>query len=135
MRLSPPTGELKNYTMPWASVSYGPGDSVGSNFDFNKDQCLLRPKKAGSYFMYIDLKLSCIFTCNPGLLSVNVGDKLTCEVNLPASADKTPVSRKCWTVSHIDGQGLVTQMTVPQQGLQNWKLDLNGSGFGMFLVD
>ncbi|XP_076585113.1 uncharacterized protein LOC143319783 [Chaetodon auriga] len=129
------SSELKTSTMQWAPVAYGAGTSVGNNFLFDAQQNSLKPKKVGNYFMFIDLNLTCTFNCTAGHLSVHIGDKLTCEVELPAVADKTPVSRKCWTVSRIDGQKLLTQMTVPKEGLQYWKLELSSSRFGMFLVD
>ncbi|XP_070780641.1 uncharacterized protein [Enoplosus armatus] len=129
------SSELKTSTMHWSPVHYAAGESVGSNFLFDSEQSLLKPKLGGTYFIYIDLNLTCTYNCSPGLLSVRVGDKLTCEVELQEVADSTPVSRKCWTVSWIDGQSLLTQMTVPKAGLQNWKLELSSSRFGMFLVD
>lgn len=119
--------------MQWAPVPYGAGNSVGSNFEFDEDQHSLKLLREGTYFMYIDLNLTCTYNCAPGLLSVRVDNKLTCEVELPA--DSTHVSKKCWTVSQIDEQKLLTQMTVPKKGLQNWKLELSGSGLGIFLVD
>ncbi|XP_036950224.1 uncharacterized protein LOC119017562 [Acanthopagrus latus] len=128
------SGKVTNFTMPWARVDYGAGDSVGSNFVFDSDQHSLKPRKAGSYFIYIDLNLTCTFRCKAGLLRVMVGDKLTCEVELPEKADEIPVSKKCWTVSLVQDQGLVTKMTVPE-GLQNWRLEMNSSGLGMFHVD
>ncbi|KAI3352936.1 hypothetical protein L3Q82_019509, partial [Scortum barcoo] len=131
--LSPPAGDLKTSTMQWAPVSYGAGNSVGSNFQFDKNQNSLKPVRVGTYFMYIELNFTCTFNCSEGLLIVHVDNKLTCEVKLPA--DSTSVSKKCWTVSQIDGQRLLTQMTLPKEGLENWKLELTGSGFGMFLVD
>lgn len=128
------SSELKNSTMRWAPVSHGAGVSVGSNFLFNSEQHSLTAEQEGTYFMYIALNLTCTHRCNAGLLSVRVGDKLTCEVNLPAVADATPVSRKCWTVSQMNRQKLLMQMSVPEEGLLDWKLELNSSGFGMFLV-
>lgn len=129
------SSELKTSTMQWAPVSYGTGTSVGSNFLFDAQQNSLKPEKEGTYFMFIDLNLICTFNCTAGRLTVRVDDKLTCEVELPAVADTIPMSRKCWAVSRIDGQKLLTQMTVPKEGLQDWKLDLSSSRFGMFLVD
>lgn len=131
------SSDLKTSTMHWASVAYGEGTSVGSNYLFDENQHSLTPKRKGTYFMYIELSLTCTFDCTGGLLNVRVandqGDKLTCEVELPAHSRR--VSRKCWTVSQLDGdQKLVTQMTVPKEGLQNWKLELHASGFGMFHV-
>ncbi|XP_034752483.1 uncharacterized protein LOC117959437 [Etheostoma cragini] len=128
------SSKLENSTMHWAAVNYGTGRSVGSNFLFNEKQHWLKAEKDGTYFIYIELNLSCTYDCNAGILRVKVGDKLTCEVELPAVADSTPVSKKCWTVSQLNGQKLLTEMIVPT-GLQNWKLELSGSKFGMFLVD
>ncbi|XP_071361465.1 uncharacterized protein [Trachinotus anak] len=127
------SSRLENSNMQWAPVLYGTGKSVGSNFLFDSEQHSLKPERAGTYFMYIELNLTCTFTCNAGLLSVHVGDKLTCEVELPA-VPHSPVSKKCWTVTQMDGQKLFTQMTV-SKGLENWKLEMGSSGFGMFLVD
>lgn len=133
--LSPPIGKLQNSTMELSQIEYGAGLSVGSNFQFEEGTHSLKAKQVGYYFIYINLNLTCTYQCSAGLLSVRLGDKLTCEVELPALADTTPVSRKCWTVSRLDGQKLFTQMTVPKEGLQNWRLELNTSGLGMFLVD
>ncbi|XP_023276348.1 uncharacterized protein LOC111665536 [Seriola lalandi dorsalis] len=129
------SSKLTNSTMQWDSVRFGPGQSVGSNFVFDKAHHSLKPKRAGVYFMYIELNFTCTFQCSPGLIRVEVGDKLTCDVKLPAVANSTPVSKKCWTVSKLpDSPKLITQMTVPK-GLQHWKLELTGSGLGMFLVE
>lgn len=127
------SSELKNSTMSWAKVNHGSWESVGSNFDFDQKQHSLKPKQEGTYFMYIDLNISCVYKCNAGLLRIHVGDKLTCEVELPVNS--TSVSRKCWTVSWLSDEKLYAQMTVSEGGLKDWKLDLPGSGFGVFLVD
>ncbi|XP_041790072.1 uncharacterized protein LOC121604578 [Chelmon rostratus] len=129
------SSDLKTSTMKWAPVAYGAGTSVGSNFLFDAHQNSLKPERVGTYFMYVELNLTCTYNCTAGLLSVQVGDKLTCKVELPAVADATPVTRKCWTVSQVDRQKLFTQMTVPKEGLQDWKLELSSSRFGMYLVD
>lgn len=132
--LEPTSSLLENTTMRWAVVHYGPGTSVGSNFVFDPAQHSLQPQRVGTYFMYIDLNITCTHKCSTSHVSVSVGDKLTCEVELPANS--TSVSRKCWTVSRVDGvERLSAQMTVPKEGLKNWKLELSHSGFGMFLVD
>lgn len=136
--LSPSAGELNNSTMQWAPVNFDAQTSVGSNFLFDAAQHSLMAKKTGIYFIYIDLNLTCTYKCNGGLLSVSVGDKLTCKVELPEKADSTPVTRKCWTVSELKGnvteQRLLSQMTVPEKALKYWRLEQSGSGFGMFLV-
>lgn len=131
--LVPPSGKLENATMKWASVKHGEGSSVQDNFDFVESQHSLMPKKTGTYFIYISVNLACIHKCGPGTVSFKVGDKLTCDVEL--TADRTSVSKKCWNVSPLTAEGLVTQMIVPKEGLENWKLILPGSGLGMFLID
>lgn len=83
--------------------------------------------------MYVELNIRCISICNAGVLTVKVGEDLTCKVELPAGI--LPVSRKCWTVTRLHNQELATQMAVPQEGLENWTLELQSSGFGIFLID
>ncbi|KAK2815872.1 hypothetical protein Q5P01_026339 [Channa striata] len=133
--LQPTSSELKNSTINWAVVNYSDGNSIGSNFKFDSKQHSLQPLQVGTYFMYIYVNLTCTFKCNAGRLTVQVGNKLTCEVELPEGS--ASVSRKCWTVSRMDGEGLVAQMSVSmkQQELLYWKLELNSSGLGMFLVN
>ncbi|XP_034542742.1 uncharacterized protein LOC117815251 [Notolabrus celidotus] len=147
---SPPTYKMQNFaylkatsnklqscTMPLNLVVYGEGTSVGSNFVFDENLNSLKPLKDGTYFIYMELNFTCTSTCSAGVLSVSVGDKLTCEVELPdrPRPGATPVSRRCWTVTQKNTQGLHAQMTVPKTGLRNWQLELKGSGLGMFLVD
>lgn len=127
-----PLAELENSTMQWDFISYGKRTSVGSNFVFDSERHSLTPVQDGTYFMYVELNIRCISICNAGVLTVKVGDELTCKVELPAGI--LPVSRKCWTVTRLHNQGLVTQMSV-QKGLENWKLELQSSGFGIFLID
>ncbi|XP_061130981.1 uncharacterized protein LOC133151726 isoform X1 [Syngnathus typhle] len=128
------SSKLVNSTVQWDSVHYGTGKSVGTTFHFDSKQHSLRPRKAGMYFIYLNLNLTCTYNCNAGLLSVNVGDTLSCQVKL--LADTPRQSKKCWTVSWLNGDtSLLTQMSVPEEGLQDWKLELNGSNLGIFLVD
>ncbi|KAM4604423.1 uncharacterized protein ACJ7VT_018942 [Polymixia lowei] len=130
------SSQLMNTTMKWSPVNHGEGTSIGNIFTFNSVHHSLQPTRAGNYFMYIELNLTCTYHCNAGLLTVRLGDQLTCSVKLHESQDTTPVSKKCWTVAQMDGkERLVTKMTVPQGGLDNWTLDKNRSGQGMFLVD
>lgn len=132
--VSPPVGKLETTTMHWEAVPQGESSSVGRNFVFDKEQQSLRPLTAGTYFIYINLNLTCTHKCNAGLLTVYVGNKITCNVQLPELADSTPVYGQCWTVSRIENEKLISKMNVPKE-LNNWKLELTGSGFGMFLVD
>ncbi|XP_020497007.1 uncharacterized protein [Labrus bergylta] len=126
------SSQLKTSTMPLALVHYGAGTSVGSQFSFDAKQSSLKPLNPGTYFIFINLNLTCTHNCREGVLSVKVADKLTCEVKLPNSM---AVSKKCWTVTQIEDETLNTQMSVPESGLKNWQLELKGSGMGMFLVD
>lgn len=121
--------------MRWDVVEHGNGTSKGHLYDFDLEHNSLQPKRAGVYFIYVNLNLTCTHQghCSSGRLTVQVGNKLTCEVDL--RSEEAPVTRKCWTVSHVNKQKLLAQMTVPKTELTNWKLELKGSGLGMFLVD
>ncbi|KAE8300802.1 hypothetical protein D5F01_LYC00949 [Larimichthys crocea] len=132
--LEPSSSSLQTSTMQFEPVYYATEKSIGSKFVFDKEQNSLQPLQEGSYFMYIDLNLTCTYDCGAGLLTVQVGNHLTCEVTLPKAANSKPVSKKCWTVSWINKEKLFTQMTVTD-GVQNWRLELNSSRLGMFLVD
>ncbi|KAM8842324.1 uncharacterized protein ACB058_013998 [Synchiropus picturatus] len=128
--------ELKNSVMSWAPVSYKTGKSVGDKFHFSEKQHSLTTSKEGSYFIYLDLNLTCTHHCSAGLLTVTLGDKLTCQVQLPTTKAATPVSQRCWTVARMEvDSALLAHMTVPEDGLRNWKLELKGSNMGIFLVD
>ncbi|XP_019939479.2 uncharacterized protein [Paralichthys olivaceus] len=128
------SGQFENTTaMPWTPVHYGKRMTVGSNFLFEQDSLTL--KQVGIYFMYIELNFTCTFRCKATVLSVRVGDALTCKVQLPDVAHKEQVYRKCWTLTQLEEQSLQTQMTVPEDGLPLWKLEQNGSGLGIFVVD
>lgn len=132
--------ELRNSTITWAEFKQGSWKSVGNNVDFDEKQHSLKPNQEGTYLMFIDLHVTCTAKCNAGLLRVHVGDKLTCELELPAkpvneSRKSWTVSRKCWTVSWLNDDKLFAQMTVSEGEMNNWKLESSGSGFGMFLVN
>lgn len=137
------SSELKNHTMPLMPVSFRDLKSVGSNYVFNPVQHSLQVKKTGSYFVYVELNVSCVGGCqSPGesLLRVQVSDKLRCDVHLhpPPSPQPSPQpqQRKCWTVmTLIENTSLLSQMSLPHGLLSPWKLELRGSGVGVFLVD
>lgn len=122
-----------NSTMRFSLIADGEGTSVGSNFDFDPDQHSLAVKREGNYLMYVDLKVACTSVCRPGLLGVRVGDKLTCDVKLPSNARF--MTWKCSTVTRLQKGRFLTQITVPEEGLPNWKLDVSGSGLGVFFLD
>lgn len=132
MCLFPPAAILSNITLKWSSIPYGAGSTVGSNFIFDEEQHSLRPQNEGMYFIYTQLKFTCTHKCKAGHLSIDVGGKLTCQVEFKAGT--APVSKKCWTVAHLDGEKLLTYMTASNT-LQDWKLEHDGSELGMFLVD
>lgn len=128
-----PSGTLENTTMKWAPVSHGEGKSIGSKLIFISEKNSLSPRQKGTYFIYIEVNLTCTSQCADGVLRLHVGNKLTCDVELPAH--KRSVRKKCWTVRTLGAQELTTHMVVPENGLKDWKLELTGSGLGMFLVD
>lgn len=119
--------------MTWAPVTYGEGVSIGNKFIFKPEKNSLNPRQMGTYFIYIEVNLTCTSKCNAGVLELHVGNKLTCNVKLPAHTRS--VSEKCFTVTQLDTNELITQMVVSNNGLGNWKLQMTGSGLGMFLVD
>ncbi|XP_017281114.1 uncharacterized protein LOC108241475 [Kryptolebias marmoratus] len=124
--------EVKDGMMKWSPVTYGERSSIGSNFAFDDVQQSLSPRQMGTYFIYIEVNLTCTSTCSAGEIKLKVGSKLTCDVELPAH--ERSVTKKCWTVSQLDTEGLVTRM-VTSGNLENWKLEMTGSGLGMFLID
>lgn len=121
--------------MSWAVKEFGEGTSKGSLFDFYPGLQCLQPKREGMYFLYLNLNFTCTLRnyCSSGRLTVQVADKLTCEVDL--RSDEPRHTAKCWAVTHIKSQKLLAHMIVPTTGLNNWKLELNSSGLGAFLVD
>lgn len=132
--LQPKSTELLNGTLNWTPIDYAAGKTIGSNYDFSEQQSTLKPKRDGTYFMYINVKVTCVAKCKAGILNLSVKDKLSCDVEL--AEGKTSVSKKCWTVSTLlEERSMVIEMTVPKTGLLNWALDINSSSFGVFLVD
>ncbi|KAJ0050532.1 hypothetical protein NL108_003772 [Boleophthalmus pectinirostris] len=128
--------ELKNHTMPLEYVSFLSRTSVGSNFEFHPVHHSLTVKQDGIYFMYVELNVTCLYRCRPGLFTVQVSDKLSCEVKLPNSSDSHNVQKKCWTVKPVSKDThLLTDMFLPHGPLHHWKLELRGSGVGLFLVE
>ncbi|XP_076003754.1 uncharacterized protein LOC142996643 [Genypterus blacodes] len=129
------SSELNNSTMRWTPVEYGASVSVGSAFSFDQAKEMLQPVQGGMYFVYLDLHFTCTGICTEGIVTVSLDDKLTCKVSLPAVVE-TPVSQKCWTVSWMkENTWLLAHMSVPEQGLKHWKLEIKDSGLGIFLVD
>ncbi|XP_057698625.1 uncharacterized protein LOC130919960 [Corythoichthys intestinalis] len=128
------SSELGNATFKWEPVYYSNRTTVGSNFLFDNDQHWLQPLRTGSYFIYLNLNLTCTYRCSSGLLSVRVGDILSCQVKLHAKSKQE--SKNCWTVHRLESEKqLLTQMSVDEGGLKDWKLELYGSNLGVFRVD
>lgn len=132
--MSPPAGELLNRTVTLSERLDGHSRSVGPSFRFGEDSSLLTPLIEGNYFMFVKVNLTCVHRCKAGRLRLDVSDKLSCEILLPVKTDR--VSKQCWTVQRLGRKGLQTTMTVfSEEQLENWKLEQDTSGLGMFLVD
>ncbi|XP_051560135.1 uncharacterized protein LOC127444663 [Myxocyprinus asiaticus] len=137
--------QLKENVMEWESIPYGKGQSIGSMYSYEKNQRVLNVNEAGSYFLYVQLTFSCTHICPAGQFTTSFYNQdnkkqLTCTVSLPKMPDMNgslPVSRTCWHVITLPEQKsrLLAKTEFSEQTLNNWKLDLNDSGFGMFLVD
>lgn len=121
--------------MSWKVAQSALGPSVGSNFQYDPSKRSLTPSKKGIYFMYIQVTVHCTHKCQAGTLKLEVADKLTCHVELTDDMEKTSVSKKCWTVTPLDSQDLIAQMTVPKETQEKWSLDHDRSGLGLFLVE
>lgn len=135
-----PAGELKNGTMLWAPIKYRNSTTVGSEYSYDSKSAVLTIKQEGTYFLYTQLNLTCTGLCSSGSLSVTFeGDQrtelLSCSLHLP-KVPSHPIVEKCWTVVHrlLTGSKVIAKMhgRVSPSG---WQLDLNHSGFGVFLVD
>ncbi|XP_038834912.1 uncharacterized protein LOC120032802 [Salvelinus namaycush] len=136
------SAELENSTMSWAQVEHGQESSVGDQYRYNPQQHTLQTKQDGLYFLYLDLQLTCTAKCKRGTLVVQIeshrNEKLTCQVELPewsVSNPVTTVTRKCWRVTRLDSKSqLMGHMVVQEAQDTFWKLVLNGSGMGVFLL-
>ncbi|KAI2668966.1 hypothetical protein ROHU_028184 [Labeo rohita] len=133
--------ELKTGVMAWESFPYGKGQSIGSLYTYNKDQNALDIKESGSYFLYVQLSFSCTGKCQSGQFTVTFNNQhkmkeFTCSVSLPEQHKETPQSQTCWRVVTFpeSNNRLLAKSEITGQ-LGDWKLTLNDSGFGMFLVD
>ncbi|KAK6300953.1 hypothetical protein J4Q44_G00290510 [Coregonus suidteri] len=142
--LQPTSSVLMNSTISWSQVDYGQGSSLGDLYTYDLTHHTLKTAQDGFYFLYLDLQLTCTAKCGRGILVVQVAshgdEKLTCQVELPEWSESNPVTtvkRKCWMVRWLDSESrLMGRMVVPeaQDTLKYWKLDLNESGMGVFLV-
>lgn len=124
--------------MVWDPHNYKKGTTVGSHFSYNPGQHALTMHQEGTYFLYTQLKLSCTGICPNGHLSVTFEDNketlLTCSVHFlfPETSLK-----KCWAViPYLQADSrIIAKMHTSFPPETSLSLDLNESGFGMFLVD
>ncbi|XP_051558108.1 uncharacterized protein LOC127443485 [Myxocyprinus asiaticus] len=137
--------QLVEGEVEWESIPYGKGQSIGSMYSYEKKDRVLSVKEAGSYFLYVHLTFSCIYKCPSGQFTASFYDQhenkqLTCTVllpNMPDTNGSAPVNRTCWRVIMFleKESSLLAKTSFSEQNLDHWKLDLNDSGFGMFMVD
>lgn len=135
-----PAGKLKSGVMAWESIAYGSGQTIGSLYSFDQKQNVLNVNESGSYFLYVQLTFSCTGICPSDQFTVSFYNQrnsveLTCTVSLPKWSEETPISKTCWRVVTFpeDGNRLVAKSQFKET--LDWKLEMNDSGFGMFLVD
>lgn len=112
-------------------------NNVGSSFVFNPVQHHLTVKESGSYFMYLELNLTCTTPSQTGLIRVQVSDILSCDVHLSHStcSQHQPTAHRCWAVRPLGtNASLLFDMSLPHGLHSKWGLQLHGVSFGMFLV-
>lgn len=133
-------GELKDGNMFWTDIMYGSTSSIGSGYSYKSGEAFLTVLKDGPYFLYTQLNLTCIGVCSNGSVSITFYDEkselLSCELDL-STPPYIPMVKKCYTVIPrlTNGTRITAKMQNKLESVDGWKLDLNHSGFGMFLVD
>ncbi|XP_077054701.1 uncharacterized protein LOC143706564 [Siphateles boraxobius] len=139
--LRPIKSELTSENMAWEGIAYGKAHTIGSLYSYDKSQKALDVKNSGSYFLYVQLSLSCNGICSPGQFTVSFYNHLnskvlSCTVSLPEESGTDPISQTCWHVVTFteNGKRLMAKSEI-QGSLGDWRLQVNNSGFGMFLVD
>ncbi|XP_016382089.1 uncharacterized protein LOC107719225 isoform X2 [Sinocyclocheilus rhinocerous] len=132
--------KLKSGVMAWESIAYGKSRTIGSLYSYDKKQNVLNVNESGSYFLYVQLTFSCTEICPSGQFTVSFhnqrnSEELTCTVSLPKWSEETPISKTCWRVVTFPENRNRLFAKSQFNGTLDWKLELNDSGFGMFLVD
>ncbi|XP_026110185.1 uncharacterized protein LOC113083128 [Carassius auratus] len=133
--------ELKSGVMAWETFAYGKGQTIGSLYSYDIKQNVLNIKEKGSYFLYVQLNFTCTGQCTSGKFTVSFYNKhnseeLSCTVSLPEWKKETPHSQTCWRVATFpESESRLMAKSWIEGTLNNWKLVMNDSGFGMFLVD
>lgn len=136
-----PAGELKTGVMAWETFAYGKGQTIGSRYSYEEKQNVLNIKEGGTYFLYVQLNFSCTGRCPSGQFTVSFYNKhnseeLSCTVSLPVWSEEAPHSQTCWrVVTFPENENRLMAKSQTEGTLDNWKLEMNDSGFGMFLVD
>ncbi|KAM9454987.1 uncharacterized protein Hap1MRO34_020761 [Clarias gariepinus] len=132
--------ELKDGNMFWTDIMYGSTSSIGSGYSYKSGEAFLTVRKDGPYFLYTQLNLTCIGVCTNGSVIITFYDEkselLSCELDLSTPPYK-PIVKNCYTVIPrlTNGTRITAKMQTELESVDGWKLDLNHSGFGMFLVD
>ncbi|XP_042614864.1 uncharacterized protein LOC109088351 [Cyprinus carpio] len=133
--------ELKTGVMAWETFAYGKGQTIGSRYSYEEKQNVLNIKEGGTYFLYVQLNFSCTGRCPSGQFTVSFYNKhnseeLSCTVSLPVWSEEAPHSQTCWrVVTFPENENRLMAKSQTEGTLDNWKLEMNDSGFGMFLVD
>ncbi|KAF4118026.1 hypothetical protein G5714_000077 [Onychostoma macrolepis] len=133
--------ELKTGVMAWEPFAFGKGQTIGSLYSYEKKQNVLNINESGSYFLYVQLNFSCSGQCPSGQFTVIFSNKhnseeLTCTVLLPEWSKEMPHTQTCWRiVTFPENENRLMAKSQIKGTLDNWKLEMNDSGFGMFLVD
>lgn len=127
--------------MAWEGFDYGKTHTIGSLYSYDKSHKALDVTYSGSYFLYVELSLSCTGICSPGIFNVSFYNRhdskeFSCTVLLPKVNGSEPVRRTCWHVVTFpeDGNRLMAKSEI-QGSLDDWSLLFNDSGFGIFRVD
>lgn len=132
--------EVKGGVMQWEPIPYGTHSTMGALYAYDPSHRALTVGRAGSYFMYVQLNISCLSTCKNESLTLSFTDQynseqLSCTVKLQ-SKHPEPVMHKCWTVMpHLEKNSRLLGKILSSTDLKQWKLEPNSSGFGIFLVD
>lgn len=139
--------ELETGVMSWKPVNYGEIETVGSLYSFKQVQETLTVKEKGSYFLYVTLTFSCTHVCEPAQFDVIFPKDtslsswwLTCSVHLSQAEgrENATVSKTCWdvvTFPENESRVWAKATTYFKNKEHNWKLELNQSGLGIFLID
>ncbi|KAJ8384685.1 hypothetical protein AAFF_G00198910 [Aldrovandia affinis] len=129
------TRQLGNITMEWAS-----SELVGSGYNFNHAQQVLKTLAEGSYLLYLDLVFRCDRPpCGPGSVTVQVvyneHPQLECRAQLPRGGREVR-AEKCWGVRQLSsGDRLLANMDTSAATAKSWSLDTTKSGMGMIMID